>query len=158
LLAEHTRPHKDLDVIMLLDDVVRMCELLGRDGYGLVELWSENRWVIDAQGVEIATAFVLQNSEGLQVDVHAMSLDVWGNGTPAWESEGLLFERQDLAGEGAIAGFAVQCLTPAKQVLCHTGYELPDKQLHDLERLHEKFGVEYPDGYLASGDRKPGVL
>ena len=29
LLREQTRPHKDLDVIMLVDDVVRMRELLG---------------------------------------------------------------------------------------------------------------------------------
>jgi hypothetical protein len=31
------------------------------------------------------------------------------------------------------------------QMLCHTGYELPDKQLRDLELLHERFGVECPD-------------
>ncbi len=30
LLGEQTRLHKDLDVIMLLDDVVRLRELLGR--------------------------------------------------------------------------------------------------------------------------------
>ena len=47
-----------------------------------------------------------------------------------------------------IAGFAVQCITPESQMLCHTGYELPDKQLRDLELLHIKFGVEYPDEYL----------
>lgn len=146
LLGEQTRPHKDLDVIMLLDDVVRMRELLGHDGYGLKELWSENRWGVDAQGVETATAFVLQDSEGREVDAHAMRLDDQGNGVPAWEeAEGFILKRQDLAGEGMIAGFAVQCLTPEMQVLCHTGYELPDKQLRDLELLHEKFGVEYPD-------------
>ena len=43
LLGEQTRPHKDLDVIMLVDDVARMRELLGRDGYTLKEIWSENR-------------------------------------------------------------------------------------------------------------------
>ncbi len=144
LLGEQTRPHKDLDVIMLLDDVIRMRELLGHGGYGLKELWSENRWVVDAHGIETATAFVLQDLEGREVDAHAMRLDDRGNGVPAWEAEGLIFKRQDLAGEGMIAGFAIQCLTPEMQVLCHTGYELPDKQLRDLELLHEKFGVDYP--------------
>ena len=147
LLGEQTRPHKDLDVIMLLDDVFRMCELLGRDGYDLKELWSENRGVVDAHGVEIATALVLQDSEGRELDIHAMRLDDRGNGVPAWEAEGFVFKRQDLAGQGMIAGFAVQCLSPEMQVLCHTGYELPDKQLRDLELLHKKFGVEYPDEY-----------
>ena len=59
LLGEQTRPHKDLDVIVLLDDVVRIRDLLSRDGYDLKELWSENRWAVDAHGVEAATAFVL---------------------------------------------------------------------------------------------------
>jgi lincosamide nucleotidyltransferase A/C/D/E len=148
LLGEQTRPHKDLDVIMLLDDVVRMCEILGRDGYGLKELWSENRRVVDGHGVETETAFVLQGREGGELDAHAMRLDNQGNGIPAWEeAEGFIFSKQDLAGVGMIAGVAVQCITPQKQVLCHTGYEIQDKQLHDLDLLHEKFGVEYPDRY-----------
>jgi lincosamide nucleotidyltransferase A/C/D/E len=146
LLGEQVRPHKDLDVIMLLDDVVRMRELLGRDGYGLKELWSENRPAMDAHGIETATAFVLQDSEGREVDAHAMRLDDRGNGVPTWEAtEGFIFKKEDLASHGMIAGFAVRCISPEKQMLCHTGYELPDKQLRDLELLHEKFGVEYPD-------------
>lgn len=145
LLGEQTRPHKDLDVIMLLDDVLRMGTLLGGDGYRLKELWSENRWVVDAHATKIATAFVLQDSEGRQLDVHAVRLDDGGNGIPAWDApEGFILASHDLAGVGMIAGYAVQCITPEKQMLCHTGYELPEKQLLDLEQLHEKFGVEYP--------------
>ena len=146
LLQEQTRAHKDLDIIVLVDDIVRMRGLLGHAGYGLKEIWSENTWVVDSHGTEIPTAFVLQDSEGREVDAHAMRLDDRGNGVPAWENEeGLVFERQDLAGEGMIAGFAVQCITPESQMLCHTGYELPDKQLRDLELLHERLGVEYPN-------------
>jgi lincosamide nucleotidyltransferase A/C/D/E len=143
LLRGQTRPHKDLDIIMLVDDVARMRELLGRDGYALKELWSENSWVMDAHGTEIPTAFVLQDSEGREVDAHAMRLDDRGNGVPAWADEGPIFQREDLAGEGIIAGFAVCCLSPAMQVLCHAGYDLPEEQLRDLELLHERFGVEY---------------
>jgi lincosamide nucleotidyltransferase A/C/D/E len=153
LLREQTRPHKDLDVIMLVDDIVRMRELLGRDGYDLKELWSENRWVVDVRGAETATGFVLQDSAGRELDVHAMHLDDRGNGFPAWEAEGLVFERQDLAGDGMIAGFAVRCLAPEMQMVCHTGYELPDAQLRDLELLHTRLGVEYPAG--APGQRMP---
>jgi lincosamide nucleotidyltransferase A/C/D/E len=141
LLGEQTRPHKDLDVIMLVDDVVRMRDLLARNGYELKELWSENRWDVDARGIETATAFVLQDSEGREIDAHAMRLDAQGNGLPAWEAEGLGFERQALAGEGMIAGLAVRCLSPEMQMLCHTGYTLPDEQLRDLQQLHTRFGV-----------------
>ena len=144
LLREQTRPHKDVDVIMLVDDVARLRSLLEHDGYRLKELWSENRWDVDAQGIEIATAFVLQDAEGHEVDVHAMRLDEQGNGMPAWEGEGLIFERQDLASEGMIAGVVVRCLTAEMQVACHTGYELPDAHRRDLELLHEKCGVAYP--------------
>jgi len=143
LLQEQTRPHKDLDIIMLVDDIVRMRELLGRDGYALKELWSENSWVMDAHGTEIPTAFVLQDSEGREVDAHAMRLDDRGNGVPAWAAEGFIFRREDLAGEGTITGVAVRCLSPEMQVLCHAGYELPEEHLRDMELLHERFGVEY---------------
>jgi hypothetical protein len=132
-------------VIVLLDDVVRIRDLLSQDGYDLKELWSENRWAVDAHGVEVATAFVLQDSEGREFDAHAMRLDDQGNGVAAWEAEGFILRRQDLAGEGTISGVAVRCLSPEMQMLSHTGYELPDEQLRDLERLHEKLGVEYPD-------------
>ena len=143
LLQEQTRPHKDLDIIMLVDDIVRMRDLLSREGYALKELWPENCWVVNAYGTEIPTAFVLQDSEGREVDAHAMRLDDRGNGVPAWADEGLVFKREDLAGEGMIAGFAVRCLSPEMQVLCHMGYDLPYKQLRDIELLHERFGIEY---------------
>ena len=151
LLAEQTRQHKDLDVIMLLDDVARMRALLARDGYGLKELWSENRWDTDVYGVETATAFVLRDSEGRELDVHAMRLDEQGDGIPAWDAQGLIFRSLDLAGEGTIAGVAVKCLSLEMQVSCHTGYELPDAQVRDLELLSERFGVEH----AAEGSR-PG--
>ena len=136
LLRGQTRPHKDLDLIMLVDDVVRMRDLLGRGGYGLKKLWSENRWVVDAHGSEIPTAFVLRGSEGREIDVHAMRFDDQGNGVPAWEAdEGLVFKKEDLAGGGVIGGIAVRCLSLEMQILCHTGYDLPDEQRRDMELL-----------------------
>ncbi len=146
LLGVQNRPHKDLDVIMLLDDVVRMRELLGREGYRLKELWSENRWVVDRHGNETATAFALEDGAGHELDAHAIRLDEEGNAIPAWDSEEQIFEEYDLGGEGRIAGRAVRCITPEMQVLCHTGYELPDEQLGDMERLCKRFGLGYPDG------------
>lgn len=148
LLQEQTRPHKDLDMLVLVDDVVRMRDLLGRAGYSLKELWSENSWVFDSQGTAIPTAFVLHDSEGREVDVHTMRLDERGNGIPAWANEGLVLEREDLAGEGMIARRAVRCISAEMQVRAHTGYELPHVQLSDLQLLHERLGVELPNGHL----------
>ncbi|MCI0394646.1 MAG: hypothetical protein L0332_28600 [Chloroflexi bacterium] len=145
LLGEQTRPHKDLDLIMLVDDVVQMLELLSDDSFFLKEVWSENRWVVDARGSKTATAVVLKDSKGREVDLHAMRLDEQGRGFPAWDADRFVFEADDLAGEGMIVGFHVQCLAPATQMLLHTGYELPRHQVRDLELLHERFGVEYPE-------------
>jgi lincosamide nucleotidyltransferase A/C/D/E len=148
LLQEQTRPHKDLDILMLVDDVVRMRDLLGRAGYGWKMPWEENSWVVDSQGTEVPTAFVLEDAEGREVDAHAMRLDEQGNGIPAWADEKIVFKRQDLAGEGLIAGVAVRCISPKMQALCHTGYDLPDEHLRDVELLQERFSSErrYKDG------------
>lgn len=142
LLQEQTRPHKDLDILMLVDDVVRMRELLGGAGYGLKELWSENRWAVDSHGTEIPTAFVLQDPEGREVDAHAMRLDDRANGIPAWAAGELVFKKEDLAGEGVIARVAVRCISPEMQVLAHVGYDLPHEQVRDLKLLRERLGVE----------------
>lgn len=146
LVGEQSRLHKDLDAILLLDDMVPMSEILGQDGYQLKELWSENSWTVDKAGNETATAFVLQDKECREFDVHAIYLDEHGNGIPAWaEAESFIFSREDLAGEGIIAGCSIKCISPAMQVYCHTGYKLPEIQLCDLELLREKFGVEVPN-------------
>lgn len=145
LLGQQTRPHKDLDVIMLVDDVARLRELMGLEGYRLKELWSENHWVVDARGIETATAFVLLDSAGREIDAHAMWLDERGNGVPAWQADGLVITSEDLSGVGVVAGLAVPCLTPEMQMRRHTGYELPDAQVRDLQLLHERLCVEYPE-------------
>jgi len=152
LLGEQTRSHHDLDVFMLLEHVGQLNALLEGKGYSLKDIWSENRWVIDADDRQIATAFVLWDSQGREFDAHAMCLDVQGNGLPAWDApEGFIFTRQDLAGHGLINGFTVPCITPESQVFCHTGYPLPEKHLLDMKLLHDKFGLGLPENF--SGER-----
>jgi lincosamide nucleotidyltransferase A/C/D/E len=142
LLGEQTRPHKDLDVFVLVDDINRLYELLSHTGFTVKEVWSENRWVVNAQGGKTMTGFVLQDPEGRELDVHALRIDQQGNGIPAWEAEdGLILAQQDLAGVGSIDGFSVQCISAEMQLLFHTGYTLPEYQIRDLKRLHDKFGL-----------------
>lgn len=142
LLHQVTRPHKDLDLIMLLDDVARFRELLAAQGYQQVELWSENASAVDSSGIDVPTAFVLQDPRGRQIDSHAICFDDAGIGVPAWNNEeGLTFSPEDLQGDGTIAGVRVPCLRPAMQVVCHSGYTLPDFQVRDLELLHQRYEV-----------------
>jgi lincosamide nucleotidyltransferase A/C/D/E len=145
LLGQQTRPHKDLDAILSLDNMVQMCEILGKEGFELKELWSENSWVIDAEGNKTATAFVLQDPEGREFDAHAIRFDAQGNGTPAWiESEDFIFTKEDLTGIGKIAGYLVKSISPECQVRFHIGYKLPEKQVLDIEMLQSRFGVKVP--------------
>ena len=145
LLQKQTRAHKDLDILILVDDVSGMRELLGSDGYTPGYLWSENTCVLDSLGVEVPTAFVLRDPEGREIDAHAMHVDAQGNGVPAWTiQEGFVFKQEDLAGQGRIAGFAVRCISAEMQAICHQGYDVPDLQLRDMERLHRRFGTKYP--------------
>jgi lincosamide nucleotidyltransferase A/C/D/E len=146
LLGEKTRPHKDLDVIMLLEDVHRLFDIMAQDGYQLKMIWEENLWVADPQGNKIPTAFVLHDQDGREFDAHAIRLDEDGNGNPAWDAGDFIFTKEHLAGMGVINGVEIQCLTPESQVICHAGYELPVPHQRDMELLHGKFGVAYPDG------------
>ena len=148
LLGEQTRPHKDLDVIMLLDDVHPLFNLLAVHGYNLKELWSENLWVIDSDQNKVPTAFVLHDSAGWELDAHAMRLDEAGNGIPSWAEAGdFILSKYDLSTAGIIAGTTVRCISPEMQLRAHLGYTLPGYQRQDLLRLHEKFGTSFPQGF-----------
>ena len=151
LLGKQTRPHKDVDVLMRVDDVARTRTLLQRDSYCLKELWSENRWAVDAQGRKVATAFVLRDAAGREFDAHAMRLDDQGQGIPAWAvPEGFVYLKRELAATGTIGGVEVQCITPEAQMRCHADYKLPAKHRRDVELLHAAFNVPYPDGFSSS--------
>ncbi len=97
----------------------------------------------DWQGNATATAFVWQDDVGREIDAHAKGLDDQGNGIPAWSvAAGFLFPREDLAEQGVIAGGRVHCISPKMQLMCHshTGYELPETNLRDVERIQAKYG------------------
>src|SRR5512135_1892738 len=68
LLGENTRPHKDLDIFLLVEDVIPMNTLLAAEGYELKELWSENLQTIDSKGNVVETGYVLSDSQGRELD------------------------------------------------------------------------------------------
>ncbi len=138
LLGRQTREHKDLDILLLRDDVVRVNEVLIKTGYHLKELWSENRQVIDNHGNKIDMAFVLHNAEGFEIDAHAFHFE-GDQVIPDWEdSEGFHITRAGLDHTGFIAGVKVRCISAQLQLLFHTGYTPPDYQVQDIRLLREK--------------------
>ena len=57
---------------------------------------------------------------------------------------GVPYERKHLVGKGAIAGMPVDCVPAEWLVKFHTGYELRDKDWHDVKLLCERFELEVP--------------
>ena len=153
LLAEQTRPHKDFDALVRFDDLVTLADVLAERGFTLKEIWSENRWVgypmqvpligrAAPAGSEVATAFVLRNGGGHELDVHVLTLAGDGSGIPAWNAD-QIYPPDALTGHGMILGTPVRCLSAPMQMRTHAGYELQAKDLQDLRLLHERFGMPY---------------
>ena len=146
LLGEKTRPHKDLDIFLLVEDLIPMNTLLAAEGYELKELWSENLQTIDSKGNVVETGYVLHDSQGHELDIHAFRFDLQGNAIPAWQvEEGFILTPHDLSGVGTITGLHVRCQSAENQMYCHTGYIIPAHQWGDLDALHDRLGVEFPD-------------
>jgi lincosamide nucleotidyltransferase A/C/D/E len=132
-LGEHTRAHKDVDIILQLADLPRLLEVLGDLGFEIQQGGTESN-------------FVLANDSGLEVDIHAIVFDTGGNGVYQMENGShWIFPSAGFAGRGLVQGFAVRCLSPEVQVLCHAhGYVPTEKDFRDMELIEARFGLELP--------------
>jgi lincosamide nucleotidyltransferase A/C/D/E len=133
LLQTRTRPHKDLDVFVLLADVSKLRSALEERGFRI-------------RGGTPPHSFVMANESDLDVDVHAFAFDDDGNGVYRMPSGAdWIFAPEAFTGRGVVGSKQVACLSPSAQVLCHAqGYVPVEKDFRDMELLHERFGVELP--------------
>ncbi len=154
LLGRQTRPHKDFDAIAAFEDLPALTRVLSERGFALKLIWEENRWAPcpespplvgrERPASEAATAFVLEDGSGRELDFHLVRLDEHGCWTPAWDTD-LAFPPEAFAGVGTVGGTRVRCLSAEMQMRTHTGYTLKESDVHDLRLLHDQFGVDYPD-------------
>lgn len=134
LLGVQTREHKDLDVFVRQEQLPVVLDVLHGAGLRYAYAWEESRPLADGgpcAGQE--SAFVMLDENGAEVDVHVYAAE-GVRVEPLWRTE-ISFRLDDLAAQGVIAGSAVRCLTPEKQLAAHSGYELPAAHLQDLERV-----------------------
>jgi lincosamide nucleotidyltransferase A/C/D/E len=134
LLGRETRPHKDLDVLLVRREHLRAWRLLHAAGFSLDYRWEENTDVALAGsgGATLPTAYVLTDDRGSQVDVHVLHDDL----SPMWVTD-RAFIAGALEASGTIDGLPVACMSAAMQRIAHTGYDLPDPQRHDLQQLDD---------------------
>ena len=133
LVGSQTRPHHDLDLLVLVDDLPRLCRVMESEGFERRLIWDEeNEWV-SIGGADWPTAFVLGDANGREVDVHAVDITAEGRVIPRclvpW-----VFADDALSGSGRIAATTVACLSASGQVAAR-GYDLPDHHRADLEAL-----------------------
>ena len=144
LLGEQRRPHKDLDVVLRLEDVDAVERILRERGFARVQ-----------GGAPMS--LVLEDSRRRQIDVHPARFDEDGNGVYRMDNgEDWVYPSAGFAGTGVVGGEPVRCLTPEVQMVCHTSYAFGDKDVQEVLALYERFGVDIPEPYrthLSRGTR-----
>lgn len=131
LLGAQTRPHKDFDIAIQYKDLPKFREYMEQQGYKEIEREEDKKW-----------NFVLGDTKGHEVDVHAFTFDENGH-----VIEGIEYPDNSLTGIGVIDGHTVRCISAEWLVKFHSGYELKEKDFNDVSALCERFGIEYPKEY-----------
>lgn len=129
LLGEQTREHRDLDLLHRAEQEPRLVELLAGLGYAETVDWRPVR-------------FVMERPDGLEIDLHPLVFKEDGSAEQASLEPGKPFAYPASAfTTGTIEGEEVPCLSVEQQVHFHQGYEPSERDLHDMARLRERFGI-----------------
>lgn len=136
LLAEHTRQHEDVDLVVEHRGLPAVMGVLHMLGYLVTD-------------DHLPTRVVLRTPDGRQADLHPVTFTDDGTGWrrgaspdgsdcpyPAWGF-----------GEGSILGRRVPCLTAELQLEHHRGYEPRDRYRADMARLADRFNLTPVDPY-----------
>jgi lincosamide nucleotidyltransferase A/C/D/E len=137
-----TRPHKDLDIAIEDQNVVRFEHFL-----------ASRRYRRTKREIERSFNFVLADDKGREIDVHVISLDERGNGNHRPPEMGIMYPADSLTGGGTIEGYPVRCISPEWMVRFHSGYVLTEKDYKDVSALCEKCGIELPEKYCRFRNR-----
>jgi len=131
LLGRETRPHKDLDILVLVDDLPRLRRIFASMGFELSSVWEES-WIIGSDAEAWPTAFVATDAAGRPIDVHLIEIED-GRIIQHYEQQWPL--PPSFATTGTIAGRDIPCATLAAQLAMHTGYALPEAHQLDVDLL-----------------------
>jgi len=129
LIGDQGRDHHDLDLLHRLDQEPAVLAALARAGF--VETF-------DARPVR----FVLAGPSGREIDLHPLVFGEDGSALQASpDPEHPFVYPASCFVTGMIAGRPVPCVSADQQVYFHQGYEPRDRDLHDMARLREAFGI-----------------
>jgi lincosamide nucleotidyltransferase A/C/D/E len=127
LLGVTTREHDDLDLVVRRDEIDQVRHVLAGMGFtAVLRDWLPN-------------ALALSDETGKSVDLHPVTVSPDGGGDQATLGGGCFHYLAPVA--GVIGGRSVRCVDAATQLLCHSGYELTDKDRTDVANLRRRFGL-----------------
>jgi lincosamide nucleotidyltransferase A/C/D/E len=135
LLGCVTREHKDLDLLVLIEDLPRYADLVRRHGFERKLVWSESQ-PIEIDAAPFDSAFVDAHPDGREIDVHVIDVDPRGVVTQ-FHADPWPLPRDAVSGTGALDGEKVRCVTRAAQIAMHSGYDLPERHREDVRLLQE---------------------
>jgi lincosamide nucleotidyltransferase A/C/D/E len=135
LLGCVTREHKDLDLLVLIEDLPRYVDLVRRHGFERKLVWSESQ-PIEIDAAPFDSAFVDAHPDGREIDVHVIDVDPRGVVTQ-FHADPWPLPRDAVSGTGALDGETVRCVTRAAQIAMHSGYDLPERHREDVRLLQE---------------------
>jgi lincosamide nucleotidyltransferase A/C/D/E len=135
LLGCVTREHKDLDLLVLIEDLPHYADLVRRHGFERKLVWSESQ-PIEIDAAPFDSAFVDAHPDGREIDVHVIDVDPRGVVTQ-FHADPWPLPRDAVSGTGALDGDTVRCVTRAAQIAMHSGYDLPERHREDVRLLQE---------------------
>jgi lincosamide nucleotidyltransferase A/C/D/E len=122
LAGHQTRPHRDLDLAVNVNNEEAVLHVLTCLGYLIDTDWRPVR-------VELA------RPNGGWVDLHPVTFDARRHGRQPALDGGYFEYPPDAFGCGVIDGVNVPCLSREQQLRFHRGYEPRAQDLHDLQVL-----------------------
>jgi lincosamide nucleotidyltransferase A/C/D/E len=137
LLGEQTRDHLDLGLAAdhrALSRIERLLETLGFRHDSTVE-------------PGLPARLVLRDDRGRQIDLHPLVFDEGGNGWQQLSGSGRAwgcYPVEHLQATGTIAGWRARCLSAELQVRFRMGYELSERDEHDIRLLARTFDLPLP--------------
>ncbi len=134
LLGKQTRKHEDVDIVLQEKDVPKLRNLLEEKGYKDVPR-DDTR----------PSNFVLGDTSGNLIDVHAFHFNKNGNGI--YGEKGEVYPKESLKGKGNIEGRTVKCITAEQILKFHTGYKPDENDIKDVTALCEHFDLELSEEY-----------
>lgn len=132
LLGSVTRVHKDLDVLVVREDVTRLQQALARQGFVRKFVWEESRWLVD-DGLPSPSAFVSVDRQGRELDIHVIGIGARGEVIQFYDNPWALPSKVFASGD--IAGSPVPCISVEAQIAMHAGYAIPEAQQRDIRLL-----------------------